>query len=171
MLRNYTAENLPDEKEKLFQAINHELIGFPENTDAYAILLLFKLIIGEVVALKWCVIDYESKTIHIHRMETLEENVSGSLSPVIAEYTKKKNPYGDRILPLGDYELTIFQYVMDVNKEYGYSDQDFIFCDAQGRTKIREIDNRIRKLCNKADIEVKSAPDIRRTSFVMSVEN
>jgi integrase len=119
--------------------------------------------IGEVVALKWNDIDYESKAIHIHRMETLEENVSGSLSPVIAEYTKKKSPYGDRILPLGDYELTIFQYVMDVNKEYGYSDQDFIFCDAQGRTKIREIDNRIRKLCNKADIKIKSAHDIRRT--------
>jgi integrase len=66
-------------------------------------------------------------------------------------------------LPLGDYELTIFLYVMDINKEYGYSDQDFIFCDTQGRTKIREIDNRIRKLCNKADIEVKSAQDIRRT--------
>lgn len=28
---------------------------------------------------------------------------------------------------------------------------------------IREIENRIRKLCNKADIEVKSAHDIRRT--------
>ncbi len=46
-------------------------------------------------------------------------------------------------------------------------DQDLIIimenCDIQGRTKIREIDNRIRKLCNKADIEVKSAHDIRRT--------
>ncbi len=156
---------LPDEKEKLFQDINHELINNPDNSDAYAILLLFKLAlrIGEVVALKWSDIDFENKSIHIHRMETLAENENGSLSPTIAEYTKKKSPYGDRILPLGDYELMLFQYVMDINKEYGYSDQDFIFCDEQGRTKIREIDNRIRKLCNKADIEVKSAHDIRRT--------
>lgn len=52
---------------------------------------------------------------------------------------------------------------MNVNKGYGYFKQDFIFCDEKGRTKIREIDNRIRKHCNKADIEVKSAHDFRRT--------
>jgi len=96
-------------------------------------------------------------------METLAETDSRTLTPVIADYTKKKSPYGDRILPLGDYELMIFQYVKDLNQEYGYSDQDFIFCDEEGRTKIREIDNRIRKLCKKASIETKSAHDIRRT--------
>lgn len=156
---------LPDEKEKLFQAINDELRICPDNTDSYAILLLFKLAlrIGEIVALKWNDIDFDNKSIHIHRMETLAENENGSLTPTIANYTKKKSHYGDRILPLGDYELMIFQCVMDINKEHGYYDQDFIFCDEQGRTKIREIDNRIRKLCNKADIEVKSAHDIRRT--------
>ena len=53
-------------------------------------------------------------------METLDENVCGSLSPVIAGYTKKKSLYDDRILPLGDYELMIFQYVMEINEENGY---------------------------------------------------
>lgn len=156
---------LPDEKEKLFQAIDNEILKYPDNTDSYTVLLLFKLglRIGEVVALKWIDIDFDNRTIHIHRMETLEENQSGALTPAIAEYTKKKSPYGDRLLPLSEYELMIFQCVMKINEEYGYSDGDFIFCDAQGRTKIREIDNRIRKLCNKADIEVKSAHDIRRT--------
>lgn len=134
---------LPDEKEKLFQALNHELLSCPVNTDSYAILLLFKLAlrIGEVVALKWSDIDFENKYIHIHKMETLTEKQNGTLIPIIAEYTKKKSPYGDRILPLGDYELMIFQYVMDTNQKNDYADQDFIFCDSEGRTKIREIDN------------------------------
>ena len=47
--------------------------------------------------------------------------------------------------------------------KHQYQDKGFIFCDGNGRTKIREIDNRIRKLCNKAGIEEKSAHDIRRT--------
>jgi site-specific recombinase XerD len=45
----------------------------------------------------------------------------------------------------------------------GYSDGDFIFCDEEGRTKIREIDNCIRAQFTHAGIEDKSAHDIRRT--------
>lgn len=44
-----------------------------------------------------------------------------------------------------------------------YTDGDFIFCDKEGRTKIREVDNCIRTQCRRAGIEVKSAHDIRRT--------
>ena len=40
---------------------------------------------------------------------------------------------------------------------------DFIFCDENGRTKIREIDNCIRTQCACANIPEKSAHDIRRT--------
>ena len=42
-------------------------------------------------------------------------------------------------------------------------DGDFIFCDREGRTKIREVDNCIRAHCTRAGIPVKSAHDIRRT--------
>ena len=153
------------EKEKLFQALNKELLQRPDVTDMYAVFLLFKLglRIGELVALKWEDIDPLNKEIHIHRMETLDNDESGSLCTVVAEYTKKKSPYGDRFLPLGEYELELFEKVREINERCQYKAGDFIFCDEKGRTTIRAIDNLIRKVCNMAGIETKSAHDIRRT--------
>lgn len=157
---------LPDEKEKMFIALNNEILTYPEVTDMYAIFLLFKLglRVGECVALKWEDIDFNNKEVHIHRMQTLVEELgSDNLKCKVVNYTKRKSPYGDRFLPLGDYEISIFNTVKAINMKYGYKDGDFVFCDEKGRTTIREIDNRIRKMCNKAKIEVKSAHDIRRT--------
>lgn len=153
------------EKEKLFQALNKEILRRPDVTDMYAVFLLFKLglRIGELVALKWEDIDLPNKEIHIHRMETLDNDESGSLCTVVAEYTKKKSPYGDRFLPLGEYELELFEKVREINERCQYKAGDFIFCDEKGRTTIRAIDNLIRKACNMAGIETKSAHDIRRT--------
>lgn len=156
---------LPEEKEKLFLALNKELLCKPDVTDSYAVFLLFKLglRIGELVALKWEDIDLRNREIHIHRMETLKEQADGTMKSAVEEYTKKKSPYGDRFLPLDDYTLELFQKTMSVNERCGYKDNDFVFCDENGRTTIRAIDNLIRKACNHAKIEVKSAHDIRRT--------
>lgn len=156
---------LPEEKEKLFVELNKELTEHPDITDMYAIFLLFKLglRIGEMVALKWADIDYQSCEIHIHRMETRDYDENEKLTDCIVEHTKKRSPYGDRFLPLGDYEINTFQKIKDINKKNNYNDDDFIFCDEKGRTNIRSIDNRIRKLCRHAGIEIKSAHDIRRT--------
>ncbi|HWT76949.1 MAG TPA: site-specific integrase [Mobilitalea sp.] len=156
---------LPEEKEKLFRQLNKRLMQMPYETDSYVVFLLFKLglRIGEAVALKWSDIDWETREIHIHRMESLVEDENGKLKVTICEYTKKKSPAGDRYLPLSDYEINLFQTVKGINEEAGYSDGDFIFCDKVGRTKIREVDNCIRAQCVRAGIEVKSAHDIRRT--------
>ena len=156
---------LPEEKEKLFQQLNKRLMQMPNETDACVVFLLFKLglRIGEAVALKWSDIDWKAREIHIHRMESLVEDENGKLKVTICEYKKKKSPAGDRYLPLSDYEINLFQTVMRINEEAGYSDGDFIFCDKVGRTKIRKVDNCIRAQCIRAGIEVKSAHDIRRT--------
>ncbi|QAA30953.1 tyrosine-type recombinase/integrase [Clostridium manihotivorum] len=153
------------EVDKLFNAISVELSVLPQNTDAYAILILFKLglRIGEVSALKFSDIDYINKEIHIHRMETLDLGTDGKQHPIVVNHTKKRSPYGDRYLPIGEYELKIFEKVKVINIQHGYKDDDFIFCDSDGRTQTNEIDKRLRKLCRKAKIEVKSAHDIRRT--------
>ena len=47
-----------------------------------------------------------------------------------------------------------FQTVRRINEEVGYSDGDFIFCDEEGRTKIREVDNCIRVQCIRAGIDI-----------------
>lgn len=137
----------------------------PYKTDSYVVFLLFKLglRIGEAVALKWSDIDWEARKIHIHRMESLVEDENRKLKVAICEYTKKKSPAGDRYLPLSDYKINLFHTVKRINEEAGYSDGDFIFCDKDGRTKIREVDNCIRAQCRRGGIEVKSAHDIRRT--------
>lgn len=155
---------LPDEKEKVFVALNEELRRRPHVTDMYAVFLLFKLglRIGELVALKWEDIDFQNREIHIHRMESYIQK--GNITCIgTVEYTKKKSPYGDRFLPLGDYEIELFQKVQKVNEIYGYSEKEYVFCDENGRTTLRSIDCLIRKVCNMAGIEVKSAHDIRRT--------
>lgn len=156
-----------EEKEAMFREIQKEIHEYPNNTDCYAILLLFKLglRIGEICALKWSDMGWDSGfgEIHIRRTESQELDSDGKLRPVVLEHTKKKSPYGDRFLPLGEYELNILRTVKQINTDNGYYDDDYIFCDENGRTKIREIDNRIRKLCTHANIPIKSAHDIRRT--------
>lgn len=155
---------LPEEKEKVFVALNEELRHRPHVTDMYAVFLLFKLglRIGELVALQWEDIDFQNREIHVHRMESKVQK--GEIVCVgTVEYTKKKSPHGDRFLPLGEYEIEIFHKVRQVNEMYGYFDKDFVFCDEKGRTNIRSIDNLIRKVCNMAGVEEKSSHDIRRT--------
>lgn len=157
---------LPEEQDDFFAALHEERLRNPDNTDCYAVSLLFKLglRIGELCALKWEDIDLATAEIHIHRMETQDEDKNGRLVPVVVAYTKKRSPFGDRFLPLDEYEIELFRTVSRINEENGYRDGDYIFCDENGRTKIREIDNRIRKICNHAGIiPAKSAHDIRRT--------
>lgn len=156
---------LTDEREILFRELEIEMKNYPDNTDVYAILLLFKLglRIGEAVALKWTDIDTRTREIHIHRMETVAPNEKNQLRPTVVEYTKKKSLYGDRFLPLGNYEFSLFQTIAQINERNGCGESEFIFCDEKGRTKIRALDNRIRKLCTRANLPVKSAHDIRRT--------
>jgi hypothetical protein len=39
----------------------------------------------------------------------LAEGDNGKLYPIVVLYTKKKSSYGDRFLPLGEYELDILK--------------------------------------------------------------
>jgi len=94
-------------------------------------------------------------------MQSLKEDEDGVLRPIVVEYPKTSN--SDRFSPLGDYEIDLFKKIIAVNKQYNYKDQGFIFIDEDGRSMARAIDNRIRKCCKAAGIEVKSAHDIRRT--------
>ena len=143
--------------------IDAELRAIPHNTTALAIRLLFVLglRVGELVALRESDIDWDKLTIHIQRTEQRMEKGP----PRLVNHTKKKSPYGNRVLPLGESGAAIIRQVMAVNRDYGFQDEDFLFLGEQGkRIHIRAVDNRIRKLCLRAGIDpVKSAHDIRRT--------
>ena len=154
---------LSDEITAIQNEIDTELQDIPHNTTALAIRLLFVLglRVGELVALRGSDIDWEKLTIHIQRMEQRVEKGK----PILVNHTKKKSPYGNRILPLGETGAAIIRQVMAINRECGFQDEDYLFLGEKGtRIHIRAVDNRIRKLCVRAKIApVKSAHDIRRT--------
>lgn len=154
---------LTDDIAALQREITQEIQSIPHNTTALAIRLLFVLglRIGELVALRESDIDWQMETIHIQRMEQRADKKK----PILVNHTKKKSPYGNRILPLGEEGAAIIRQVIAINKDYGFQDEDFLFLGEKGeRIHIRAVDNRIRKLCGRAGIEpAKSAHDIRRT--------
>ena len=157
--RVYLSNEIP----AIQKEIDAELRAIPHNTTALAIRLLFVLglRVGELVALRESDIDWDKLTIHIQRTEQRMEKGP----PRLVNHTKKKSPYGNRVLPLGESGAAIIRQVMAVNRDYGFQDEDFLFLGEQGkRIHIRAVDNRIRKLCLRAGIDpVKSAHDIRRT--------
>lgn len=156
---------LEHEKELLFKGLNQHLMEFPHSTDALGVFLLFKLglRLGELVALKETDIDFINREIHIQRTETMRVDDNGKTEIFVVEHTKKKSIYGDRWLPLDVYSLELLKRIINTNKAYNYTDQNYLFLDCQGRTTEREIDYLIRKICKNSGMEIKSAHDIRRT--------
>ena len=154
---------LPDEIASMQHQIDVELENIPKNTTALAIRFLFLsgIRVGECVALRKSDFDFERKTVHIQRMEQEDENGKRE----IVEHTKKKSETGDRIIAIGQAGIDIINQALTVNKQHSFRDEDYIFLGEKGsRIHIRAIDNRIRKLCKRANIlPEKSAHDIRRT--------
>lgn len=156
---------LDHEKDLMFQALNEEIRLFPDCTDMHGIFFLFTkgVRIAELAAIKMSDIDFATKQIYIHRMETVLADENGDNYISVVDYGKKHSPYAIRWLDLTDSEIELLREVIAVNKENQYSDVNFLFVDDVGRTKVREFDYRIRKMCKKIGIIPKSAHDIRRT--------
>ncbi len=154
-----------DEKELLFSVLEEEIKMYPNKTEVYAIYLQFKLglRIGELVALKWEDVDFINREIHIHRMETRADTKEDCCTYSVVNYTKKKSIYGDRFLPLGNYEIELMEKIKVINEQYNYQENEYVFCDNKGRITSRKIDSFLRRMCGKAQIEEKSTHDIRRT--------
>ena len=91
--------------------------------------------VGELSALKWEDIDFIEKRIHIHRMETNCETSNNKLKRTIVNYTTCKSEYGDRILPLSDYAIELFNKIKFFNDEH-YSKNDFIFINDNDKQTI-----------------------------------
>lgn len=155
---------LPQEKEHLFNALNSQRIdSYNVSIDAIFFLFKFGLRLGELVALKDSDIDYEHKRIHINRMETSAYNEEEKLRPIIVEHVKMKSPYGDRYLPLSDYDIELLKKIRQMKVQIGYGNNPFLFVDKYRRVTKAKIDHRLRKYCAMAGIPEKSAHDIRRT--------
>lgn len=163
---NVSQVYLDTELPLLYNEILLDLKKHPERTDGLAILfnLQLGLRVGELVALKW--IDIEDDYIHIQRMESRLEHrlADGTWGPTtyeVVEHTKTFEK-GERLLYLTDDARQILNVVREVNKKYAYDDE-FVFCDSDGRTKSRCISDKLERYCNHLNIPVKSTHKLRKT--------
>ena len=138
-----------------------------------AVLLTFQtgLRIGEIVALKWSDVDYESKTLRVCRFERVQQDYTDDFQTlthckhVIVE-SDTKGEFGERFVDLTNDAL----YILQVLKEYYESEHiksEWMFVNKNGRIHNRAMDLRIRRYCRLAGIKEKSLHKIRSTYISM----
>lgn len=164
------------EKDQLRDCIKEDSFNY-KNTVPYAILLSFQLglRVGELIALKWSDIDFNKKTIHIQRQETICNKYNDDLTKIassvheIKEYTKTQA--GDRFLPLTPEAVRILNCVKLWNKSYKIN-SEFIFVDERGRNFNRQrINTCLYSYCDRLNIIKKSSHKIRRSVISSLLDN
>lgn len=138
-----------------------------------AVLLVFQtgLRLGEIVALKWSDIDYESKTLRVCRFERVQQNYSADFKELtncehIIVECDTKGEYGERFVDLTEDAL----YILRLLKDYYNSANlvsEWLFVNKNGRIHNRAMDLRIRRYCRLIGSSIKSLHKIRSTYISM----
>lgn len=155
-----------DEKDLFIREMERRLKNNPSNTAPLAILLDFELGTrkGEILAISLS--DIVDNRIHIHRQLVEEFDTSNlddmkSMGFHIVDYTKSED--GDRWLPLTARAKEIIKRTMAINKEYGYSYEDFLFVKDGNCISPDAVDAQIKRGCEYIGIPVKTMHKIRKT--------
>lgn len=138
-----------------------------------AVLLTFQtgLRIGEIVALKWEDIDFESKTLRVCRFERVQQDFTDDFETltncehVIVE-CDTKGDFGERLVDLTDDAI----YILNMLKDYYESEHlesEWLFVNKHGRIHNRAMDLRIRKYCRLTGIKERSLHKVRSTYISM----
>lgn len=139
-----------------------------------AVLLCFQTgtRIGEIVALKWSDIDYQSKTIKIARFERFQQDYTDDFKTlttcqhIIVDFDTK-GEYGERLVDLTDDAIYILQLLKDFYASEGIV-SDWLFVNKNGRIHNRAMDLRIRRYCRLAGMDMeKSLHKVRSTYISM----
>lgn len=155
-----------DEKKLFIEEMERRLRNNPSNTAPLAVLLDFEIGTrkGEILAISKS--DIVGNKIHIHRQLVEEFDVSDlnniqSKGWQVVEYTKSED--GDRWLPLTTKAKRIIERVQEVNKEYGYGYEDFLFVRDGKYMSPDMIDAQVKRGCEYIGIPVKTMHKIRKT--------
>ncbi len=137
-------------------------------TTALAVPLAFQtgLRLGELVALKECDLSEDGKYLHVQRMlqRVERQRPDGTWYPAQWETVEHtKTSAGERSVYLTLTARKIIQTILDSNKEHGFYDSSFLFVHGGKRITPRAVDTRIRKYCDKIDIDCKSTHKIRKS--------
>lgn len=134
-----------------------------------AILFCFQtgLRLGEIVALKWSDIDFDSKTLRVARFERVQQEYTAdfkkltSCHHVIIDFDTK-GEYGERFVDLTDDAIYILQLLQDYYASENIT-SDWLFVTHDDRIHNRAMDLRIRRYCRLAGIKEKSLHKVRST--------
>lgn len=142
---------------------------YPQTLSTAAALLIAYtgIRIGECAALKFTDVDFDGKYLRIRRMEVFGKD--NGLK--IVDHGKKKSVHALRKIALNDDAIHLIKHCQEVQKMYGFHDNEYIFCNKHGRVTRYAIDGAIRRMCKKIDITpYKSAHDLRRTVITKMYE-
>lgn len=150
------------------QIVEEALRDFAEkgHTASLAVALHFQLglRIGELVALKET--DINGNYLMIERMEVRKERKKSDgkwtqAGYLVVDHTKTEA--GQRSVYLTTEARQYLKMIMNAKKESGFTEDDYLFVDVNGRIHERAVNARIRKYCNHIGIAEKSSHKIRKT--------
>lgn len=150
------------------QIVAEALKDFKErgHNASLAVALYFQLglRVGELVALKKS--DINGNYLTIERMEVRQEEKQPDgkwkrTGYLVVDHTKTEA--GQRNVYLTGEAKKYLQMILDCNKTNGYSDEDYLLLDKNGRIHELAINSHIRRYCNALGMPIKSSHKIRKT--------
>lgn len=161
-LQVYTEEEQKRMKQEMWRLYNEK----PQYTAPLAIIFMFYtgLRIGELVALKAS--DIEGNQIHVQRQEvrvfeSLDTEHSRMAGYKVVDHTK--TDVGNRYVPLVPAAQELLNKVRQVNQNFKWYDEDYLFLSNGKRIKHGAIEGRIIDACNRLGMPVKTAHKFRKT--------
>ena len=147
----------------------------PDNTAPLGVMLAFELgvRIGELMALNLNDMDFERRTVYIHSQLSADYDMT-DINNIhrkgykVVDYTK--TPQGERIIPLTDRAIEIIHRIMDVNTQYGYEKDGFLFLNEKGIQPPKAVEAQLRSGCNHLGIKYRS-PHKMRKSYASTLIN
>ena len=125
---------------------------------ARAIILMFCSCtrIGEIRALKWEDVDFENRTMYIHREIVRRKDDEGHEYYVCVNHTKSGLKEGNRMQPLSDKAIAVLKAQRRSNP---FGEYVFLFKDAPLVTAT--INHHLMRMCEKVGVEYMSSHKIR----------
>lgn len=146
-----------EEMAQLIHAADCYIKTHPDTVLPYAVKLatMTGMRLGELSGLMWDDIDEKKGVITIRHSEKRDTLLN-------KWYISTTKTQKERQFPLHDKLIDLFKEIKKVEMSYGYLGE-FVFMGKHGKTHNISIDKCIRRMCQLADIPVKSISDVRRT--------
>ena len=159
-----------EEYELIRKDMERRLTNKPSMIAPLAVLLLFEtgLRTGELLALRQSDILYEDGEyrLHIQRQNTKDYDLSDINDIHYKDYSLKehtKSTSGDRIIPLTNDAVLLINRIIEINKQYNNTYEDYLMVDKGKLITANAITSRLIRACERIGIKYRSPHKIRKT--------